>query len=106
MTKDQSKGPEVSEAEVSDAVAMAFGRAPTAGVAGQVALFEEAGLCRESAEVAARGLAEGVYFSFEDAALAQTVFDGANGKPRRNPYATSQRIAETAAKVAGEQVQS
>jgi hypothetical protein len=62
------------------------------------ALFEEAGLCEESADKAARGLEAGRYLSFADAALAQTVFDGLNGQPRRNRYASPARIAEVAKK--------
>lgn len=85
---------EVSEAEFDHAVSRAFGRAPS-GDDQVVSLFREAGLCEESAVQAARGLDSGLYFSFEDAALAQTWgFDGANR--RRNLAASPERIAEAA----------
>ena len=86
----------ISEADVAAAVGQAFGRggdAPTRSV--MVDRFREAGLCQESAEKAARGLESGVYFSFEDAAMAQTVFDGGSSEPR-NRGATPRRIAEVA----------
>ena len=54
--------------------------------------FRLAGLCEASARIAARGLRDGHYFSFEDAAIAQTVFD----IERRNGVATPQRISEVA----------
>lgn len=84
----------VSEAEFDRAVAAAFGRAPTVDDEA-VQLFRQAGLDEASALTAAKGLREGWYFSFEDAALAQTTgFDNANR--RRNPQATPSRIAEVA----------
>lgn len=64
------------------------------------ARFREAGLCEESARQAAKGLREGLYFSFEDAAIAQTTFDRA-GRPR-NTAATPRRIAEVARIVEGD----
>lgn len=63
-----------------------------------LALFKEAGLCEESARRAAEGLSSGRYFSFEDAAFSQTMWDGANGQPRRNARATTHSIAEAAKK--------
>lgn len=84
---------QVSEAEVDHAVSRAFGR-PSASVE-VVGLFREAGLCEESAQAAARGLDDGVYFSFEDAALSQSgVFHGESRS--RNVQATPARIAEVA----------
>lgn len=85
---------EVSEAEFDHVLSRAFGRAPS-GDDQVVALFRDAGLCEESALSAARGLDSGLYFSFEDAALAQAWgYDSANR--RRNPAATPERIAEVA----------
>lgn len=85
---------DLSEADLDAAVAGAFGRIPSTSTE-TVPLFVQAGLCEESAQAAAAGLASGMYFSFEDAALAQSgIFDA--GHRSRNVAATPQRIAEVA----------
>lgn len=85
---------EVSEAEFDHVIGAVFGRAPAVDDEA-VSLFRQAGLDEASALTAAKGLREGWYFSFEDAALSQASgFDSANR--RRNPEATPSRIAEVA----------
>lgn len=92
----------VSEAELAaldERIAGAFGRGPAVGDQ-DVSLFRDAGLCEESALAAAKGLREGVFFSFEDAALSVASAWGADNDAHRrrvaNRAATPERIAEVA----------
>lgn len=93
-----------SENEIDEAVAWAFGHRPAleedaaVGAAVPAAEFRAVGLSEADADDASRGLAEGRYFSFEDACLAVTIFGPSSGTrldeaAMRN---TARRLAEAA----------
>lgn len=59
-----------------------------------VQLFREAGLGEDSAQKAARGLADGTYATFVEAARSRALWDG-------GPYVSEARILQAAAKIPG-----
>lgn len=76
---------------LQEAVRNAFGRG--GGSASSMDLFQRAGFCEEDAERGARMLESGRYFGFADVVTSMRVFSEAAFR-RRNPRATTERIAE------------
>jgi hypothetical protein len=88
---------DISEAELDDAVAAAFGQARP----GSAAMFREAGFNEEQAHLGAKLMESGAYFGFEDVAtslMSGGPFAGGLGPDNRPiaPGVTAARVAEVA----------